>query len=274
MPRIEYKCGCEDITAPSGQSSVKTSNPASSVLSSQPTVVPAVVPPAPPGPSKKAPVEAALKAANEAVNKAIAATGGVPSNSSTTPISLALEPKTILNDNLILINSIEDKNTGLVKMTNDLVDAVTKLGDNDIIVLLNHVKEAIDLDPFESLGMSITTDLDYLKKNNTLENLKSLFGTLEKLKKELEAFNTPLSKVSGGKRKHTRRKHCKHGKNIMHCPYCKHRKHSNKSKKGKKRSRRTRKLDRIARSLERSLEHSLNKSSRSKKSKRSRRKSK
>ena len=100
---------------------------------------------------------------------------------------------------------------------------------------------------------------------------------LTELQAELTKLGPIIEKVvSGGKRKHTRRKHCSHGKNIMHCPYCKHGtkgKHCNKSKKGKKR-RRTRKLDRIARSLERSLESSLNESHNSKKSKRSRRKSK
>jgi len=253
MPRIEYKCGCEDITAP-GQSSVKTSNPANPA-------------------SKKAPVEAALEAAKKAVDAAIVATG---STNGTEPIVALTDIKT-------LTDSIEDQSIGLVKMINDLVDAVTTLGDNAIILLLNDVKEAIELNVFIGPGVSIITDFNVLKKTNNIENLKSLFNSLEKLKKALEAFDAPLKAMAGGKRKHTRRKHCKHGKNIMHCPYCKHStkhctkhrsKHSNKSKKGKKRSKRTRKVDRIARSLERSLERSLNESHNSKKSRRSRRKSK
>jgi len=86
---------------------------------------------------------------------------------------------------------------------------------------------------------------------------------LTALKNALDAITIPVS--AGGKRKHTRRKHCKHGKNIMHCPYCK--------KQTRNRKRRTRKSDSIARSLERSLNES-SRSKKSKKSRRSRRKSK
>ena len=242
---ITYTCGCDKGVAASNPATV--SNPGT--LSQSPL---------------KEAVESKLAIATASLLDAIMATGGKVGNGTTK----GAVPTVALKDITELNKHIQEPAGNVPKNNMELILAINASNNQNVKDLGANI--ATIMATIKTKLEEYTTDL------TKIQNLVDLFNLLEDLRILLEQVGKEASTIKGGKRKHTRRKHCRHGKNIMHCPYCKHStkgKHCNKSKKGKKR-RRTRKVDRIARSLERSLEHSLNGSSRSKKVRRSRIKSK